>query len=146
MSSFTLTVPGVPAPQGSKTHKGRGVMVESCKRTEPWRTDVKFVAERALRSVQWRAKMPMQVEATFVFKRPNDQHVSNDPARELKASALKYPAKRIGDLDKLCRAICDALTGVAYDDDCQVVSLIAHRRYANPDQRPCAIITVTILE
>ena len=146
MNSFTFIVPGVPAPQGSKTHKGRGVMVESSSRTKPWRSDVKFAAEEALHTLPWRAIMPMQVEATFVFKRPNSHHVAGDPARELKANAPKYSVKRIGDLDKLCRAICDALTGVAYDDDSQVVSLIAHRRYANPDERPCAILTVTALE
>ena len=56
--------------------------------------DVKFVAERALRSVQWRAKMPMQVEATFVFKRPNVHVPTIRP--ESWASALKYPASGSG--------------------------------------------------
>lgn len=146
MNSFTFIVPGVPAPQGSKTYKGRGVMVEASSRTKPWRSDVKFAAEKALHSLPWRAIMPMRVEATFVFRRPNSDHVAGDPARELKANAPKYSVKRIGDLDKLCRAVFDALTGVAYDDDSQVVSLTAHRRYANPNERPCAIITVTALE
>ena len=50
-------------------------MVESCK-DRTMADLMKFVAE-GVRYVQWRAKMPMQVEATFVFKQPNDQHVAN---------------------------------------------------------------------
>ena len=37
MTPITLTVRGLPAPQGSKRHIGRGVMVESSKRVKPWR-------------------------------------------------------------------------------------------------------------
>jgi Holliday junction resolvase RusA-like endonuclease len=34
------------------------------------------------------------------------------------------------DVDKLCRALLDALTGVAYDDDGQVVALSVRKIYA----------------
>ena len=42
------------------------------------------------------------------------------------------------DLDKLCRAVLDALTGVAYLDDCQVTDLRAVKGYGDP----CVEITV----
>ena len=40
MGALTFRVYGTPAPQGSKRHVGRGVMVESSKKVAPWRQDV----------------------------------------------------------------------------------------------------------
>lgn len=37
MTRVEFTVLGVPAPQGSKRHVGRGVLVESSKALGPWR-------------------------------------------------------------------------------------------------------------
>ena len=37
---FSLFVPGIPAPQGSKRHVGHGVMVESSARVKSWRVDI----------------------------------------------------------------------------------------------------------
>jgi Holliday junction resolvase RusA-like endonuclease len=37
------------------------------------------------------------------------------------------------------------MTGVVYNDDAQIINLIAHRRFANDREQPCAIITVTAL-
>lgn len=39
-----ITVHGLPAPQGSKRHVGRGVMVESSKNVKPWRSAVVWAA------------------------------------------------------------------------------------------------------
>jgi crossover junction endodeoxyribonuclease RusA len=47
------------------------------------------------------------------------------------------------DLDKLVRALKDALKGVLYTDDSQVVRLLAHKQYAAIAAAPCAVITVT---
>ena len=35
------------------------------------------------------------------------------------------------------------MTGIIYNDDAQIISLIAHRRFANDREQPCAIITVS---
>lgn len=43
------------------------------------------------------------------------------------------------DADKLLRAIFDALTGVAYSDDSQVVSVSVHKVYG-----PMDLVTVTV--
>jgi crossover junction endodeoxyribonuclease RusA len=47
------------------------------------------------------------------------------------------------DLDKLVRATKDALKGVLYTDDSQVVRLLARKQYAAIAAAPCAVITVT---
>ncbi len=37
------------------------------------------------------------------------------------------------DTDKLARAVLDSLTGVAYEDDAQVVTIIARKQYGSPE-------------
>ncbi len=46
------------------------------------------------------------------------------------------------DLDKLARALKDALKGVLYHDDAQVVVLLARKVYAAETAAPCAEVTV----
>lgn len=57
----------------------------------------------------------VQLELTFVLIKP-------------KTVKRIYPFVR-PDLDKLCRAVLDALTEIAYKDDQQVVSLNANKIY-----------------
>ena len=48
---------------------------------------------------------------------------------------LCFPTGRqIGDTDKLIRSVCDALTGIAWYDDSQVVDITAKKRFASRDQ------------
>ena len=140
-SSLTFTVLGKPAPQGSKRHVGRGVMVESSKRCKPWRQDVRHTA-LDLRPDDWYANMDAAIalSVVFVFARPKSHFRANG---QLKPSAPPHCTGRIGDVSKLVRAVEDAMTGIIYNDDAQIISLIAHRRFANDREQPCAIITVS---
>ena len=140
-SSLTFTVIGKPAPQGSKRHVGRGVMVESSKRCKPWRQDVRHTA-LDLRPEGWYANMDaaISISVVFVFARPKNHFRTNG---QLKPSAPTYCTARIGDVDKLARSILDSLAGVLFAADEQVINLIAHKRYANDREQPCAIITVS---
>src|SRR5437660_9382526 len=47
--------------------------------------------------------------------------------------ALSSPIHR-PDVENLAKTVLDALNGVAYQDDAQVVTLTAHKRYLQPDQ------------
>ena len=142
-NSFTFTVLGKPAPQGSKRHVGKGVMVESSKRCKPWRQDVRHTAIDLLPG-GWYARMEdaMLLSVTFVFARPKNHFRTNG---ELKPSAPKHCTGRIGDVSKLIRAVEDAMTGIVYNDDAQIINLLATRRYATATESPCAIITVTAI-
>jgi crossover junction endodeoxyribonuclease RusA len=143
-ASFTFTVLGKPAPQGSKRHVGRGVMVESSKRCKPWRQDVRHTA-LDLRPDDWYANMDaaISISVVFVFARPKSHFRANG---QLKPSAPAHCKGRIGDVSKLVRAVEDAMTGIIYNDDAQIISLIAHRRFANDREQPCAIITVSAVK
>ena len=141
MNSLTFVVYGLPAPQGSKRHMGNGILVESSKAVRPWRTDCKHAALACIPH-DWDPSLPMSVSVVFRFKRPAGQIGK----KGLKPSAPAHNTSgRHGDLSKLVRSTEDALTGVVYDDDRQIVTLAASKRYCVGDEPQGAVITVTPL-
>jgi crossover junction endodeoxyribonuclease RusA len=127
---ITFTVPGKAAPQGSKRHVGGGRMVESSRELGPWRERVAIAASAAM------AGRPMPLGAVvvalnFVLPRPVSTPKRVTPA------AVKRP-----DLDKLARAILDAITDVVIADDSQVVRLTATKRLAELGEAPFTTIEV----
>ncbi|WP_280201288.1 RusA family crossover junction endodeoxyribonuclease [Nocardia cyriacigeorgica] len=126
-----LFIPGTPAPQGSKKHVGRGILVESSQAVGPWRERVAL----AVHQQGWQPlDGPVAVDLTFVMPRPKSTPKRWTPA------AVKRP-----DIDKLARAILDAITGQAFADDSQVVELNLTKRLADPGCQPGVWITVADL-
>ena len=129
-------VPGVPAPQGSKRHVGRGIMVESSKAVGPWRERVALAAH----DVMIAGQMPVfsgavEVLLDFVMPRPKS------------APKGRYvPAAKRPDLDKLCRSCLDALTSVVFSDDSQVVRIVASKELAAADGSTPTGVTVIVTE
>jgi crossover junction endodeoxyribonuclease RusA len=140
---FSFTVWGTAAPQGSKRHVGNGVMLESSKRLRPWRQDVRFAA-LARRPPDWDMTTPMRLDLVFWFARPASHYGTKNSISYLKANAPAQPVSaRLGDIDKLSRAVLDALTGVAYLDDRQVIQLEASKGYLKEqDASPLTIIAI----
>ena len=134
---------GTAAPQGSKRLLGK-VMVESSRRVHPWRSDVRSAAMQN-KPHGWDLTTPMQVDLVFWFPRPATHYGSRAGIKYLKADAPSEPTSaKVGDIDKLCRAILDALTDVAYFDDRQVVELEARKAYLmGRDAAPYTQITIT---
>lgn len=137
---MTITVHGSPAPQGSKRHVGRGIMVESSKAVKPWREAVRWSAVEAIRqqfpesAIAYRG--PVAVDITFFLPRP----------KSAKKGAV--PDKR-PDIDKLLRSTFDALKSAGvYEDDSRVVCVAARKVYGNPDANlnSGAVIEVTPLD
>ena len=64
----------------------------------------------------------------IVFGMPIPQSWSKKQ-QDAAASGLIFPAKK-PDIDNLIKAVMDALNGVAYDDDNQVIELSAKKVYA----------------
>lgn len=124
----TVFVPGIPAPQGSKRHVGRGILVESSKTLRPWRLDVTTIAQAAHHGPPLRCA---RVHIVFAFPRPKSHYRTGRHAHELKPNAPRWHTSR-PDIDKLERAILDALVaaGVLQDDSC-VVLLTAHKTYSH---------------
>jgi Holliday junction resolvase RusA-like endonuclease len=122
--ALVFDVVGTPAPQGSKSFKGfRGgkpILVESCAGVKPWREAVVAAARDAMLVEGWIMPIgPVTVGIEFFLTRP----VSAPKSRV-------FPDRR-PDLDKLVRAVLDALTTAGvYEDDSRVVRVVASKRYA----------------
>lgn len=123
--AITITVHGLPAPQGSKRHVGRGVMVESSKKVKPWRQDVKHAALAITEALtDWTVlDGPLAVAMTFTFDRPKGHYRTGRNAHLLREAAPTRPAG-MPDLSKLVRSTEDALTGVVWKDDARVVEYV----------------------
>jgi len=129
-----FNVYGEPAPQGSKTVArtgGGGSFVrEDNPATVPWRN---AVAAEAAAAMDGREPIvgPVELEVIFVFARPKSHYRTGRHAGELKPSAPHYCPRR-PDVDKLARALGDALSGIVVVDDAQVVKLRAEKHYGSP--------------
>ena len=113
MIEFTLE--GVkPVPQGSMRHIGNGRMIHNkAAELAIFRTAIALVAKRHFPTP---LENSIAIEIEFGLQKP----------RTVKRAEPTVPP----DLDKLVRAVLDALTGVAYVDDSQVTSLKASKFYA----------------
>lgn len=108
-------VEGNPVTQGSmKVINGR-VLHSRGEALILWRTMVAMAARKA-----GCFPVPNPVAMTIDFRLPRPKTVRRN---------LPYVAP---DLDKLIRAVLDSLTGVAYVDDGQVVTINSSKTYGDP--------------
>ena len=142
----TIRVHGQPAPKGSFKPQPRGKpmvhdgvryyqlrhvgLADMSKHLKPWVKAVKQAAAGHLPGVL--IDGPVEVGVPFYFEAPKSP---KDP---------RWPVGREGDLDKLLRAVGDALQGIVYKDDKQIV-----RWFPAPAKRfgePGAVIEIRSLE
>jgi Holliday junction resolvase RusA-like endonuclease len=140
---FELFVPGRAVPQGSKTaliskSTGRPIVVDKDTRLPAWRSKVTNAAiEKQAEYLHTRPALilpiegPVGIKVDFVMERPKNQYGSGANAQRVKSSSPHYPAT-MPDIDKLLRAILDALTDArVWKDDGQVVWTLASKHYAD---------------
>lgn len=149
MAELRIDVYGRPAPQGSKRHVGRGVMIESSRHVKPWRQCVQAAAMEAInyRGGIYPLDGPLTVSMVFTTARPKGHYRTGRNAHLLRDAAPARPAVT-PDLSKLLRSTEDALTdaGVWRDDALIVEYTRAAKVYvgADPDALfvPGARITI----
>jgi Holliday junction resolvase RusA-like endonuclease len=146
VSRLEFTVLGTPAPQGSKTvgrtREGRNYQREDNPATGPWRQAVTAAALEAAgeleRTPVRQLAGTLRLKVVFVFPRPKGHFGTGRNADRLKPSAPLYVPTR-PDVDKLLRAIGDAITGVVCRDDAQIAIVHAEKHYGDP---ACAHVVV----
>lgn len=116
--SVTIRVEGHAAAQGSMKHVGAGRMVSMSKRLAGWRKTV-VKAAQAVTGDDWEPlDGPLGVRLDIYLPRPKKTKFPDFPAGT-------------PDLDKLQRAIGDALTTAGtIRDDARIVSWHAHKHWA----------------
>ena len=137
-NSISFTVLGHAQPEGSTRAfmvAGKPLLTSDNAKMLPWRQEVGWCALRALAESNaeqpWAGKhVPVRVTYHFYFAKP-----PSVPKRRL------WPVVK-PDWDKIARATGDALTGILYHDDAQVVQGTVIKAYGLPERTE---ITVEIL-
>lgn len=146
-----IRVTGVPIPQGSKVanRHAPGVRDSNASRLWPWRDHIAAVATDATRYHDT-ITGPVRVWLTFAFNRPLAHYRTGRNAHLLKDTAPTLPTGRgHGDVDKLTRAVLDALTTAhVWTDDALVVDLRVRKYYAGEHEQapPAAGVDIVIEE
>lgn len=143
MKALSFTVPGIPVPQGSKNttalkaggqYTGKVAVYEAnAVKLKPWREGITLLARRAVvKHGFWQVlEGPVVVGLRFYLPRPASVPRLRRPFMTVKP-----------DLDKLTRAVLDALTTAkVYGDDARVIELHLYKNYAD-DCPPGVKITV----
>jgi len=145
MRDVQFFVPGTPVPKGSakafyNKQVGKAFAVQDNReRQKGWSSSISYVAhEQGFKPVEG----PMHLEIIFDMPRPRSHYGTGKRVAVLKDSAPFYHTKK-PDLDKLIRCAKDALTGVAWRDDSQVVEVRAKKRYG---EEPGAWIVIGVKE
>ena len=125
-----FTVLGPAAPQGSMRGyvvKGTARVTSDNSKTMPYRQQVGWTALKARadaghNEVFAGRHVPVGVSLDFWYALPPSA------PRKRRHMAVKP------DLDKLCRSTFDALSGILWNDDAQVVELTASKHYGLPER------------
>ncbi|MBG6083255.1 RusA family crossover junction endodeoxyribonuclease [Zhihengliuella flava] len=126
--TFTLTINGTPAPQGSKRHVGHGRLIEMSKKLPAWRQAIIAQTKTTLGPDWDPYDGPLHVIATFHLPEPKKSRFGTHPAG-------------LPDLDKLLRALGDGLTQAgAITDDARIIRWSARKEWAA--DKPGATVTV----
>ena len=132
---------GIPQPAGSKkavSIKGRNFtqVVDANRKAAPWK---KTVARVAAVEMMGRRIIEGAIGVRFVFEfvRP-PSHLLKDGSLSSTGRGFRLHTKK-PDALKLARAVEDALTGVVYVDDCNIVYEVISKRWGDENA-----VTVTV--
>lgn len=135
LSDMKLTVIGLPVSQGSKSARvvrGRAIITDGFGSTprelRHWRAKVAACARLWLDQNGTPPPLDCAVALHAIFYLP----------RPKSATKRLYPHTK-PDLDKLARAIGDALTKLAYVDDSRIVEMRLAKRFADDGVARCEI-------
>ena len=104
-----------------------------------WTADVRHAAFEQYDGPLFRGQVSITIE--YRFRRPKSHYGTGRNAMKLKAKAPRYLTTK-PDIDKLDRAILDALTGLIWHDDSQVFEIRSRKQYVNEGDRPGATVSV----
>lgn len=131
--TISFFVAGQPVPQGSSrafVKNGKAIITSTSGQSlKDWRGAIAGAAREHTDSV---FVGPVRVVAHFVLPRPKSL-----PKRDVRPWADKKP-----DIDKILRACLDALTGVVYSDDAQVVSVMVTKIVAAVGEQPGVRVSI----
>lgn len=104
-------------------------VVPASKGMKAYEKAVNTKAQAAMIAEQGPMDSPVVVKMQFFLKRPQAHTGTGKNAGILKEWAERLLPTKTPDLDKLIRSTNDAMTGVVYKDDCQIIAILPTKRY-----------------
>ena len=142
-----LRIRGLPAPQGSKKHVGRGIMIESSIKVKPWRQDIVSHSWEKYKGEPLTGPLLMQI--IFWFPRPKTHYrvIDGELSNVIKENKPTHTTScSDGDLDKIVRSTMDGLSakagGCVIQDDSLSVLLLCEKRYVTATEGSGALICI----
>jgi Holliday junction resolvase RusA-like endonuclease len=108
---------------------GKVVVTETVRGSKSWQGSVAAAGAEAHRGSLLDG--PLRVAFIFYRPRPKSHHGTGRNADKVKSSAPPFPATR-PDVLKLARGVEDALTGIVWRDDAQIVTEELRKRWGSP--------------
>jgi crossover junction endodeoxyribonuclease RusA len=135
MKEYRFEAVGDPVSQGSMRAfmvAGRPIVTHTKGvKLNEWRDIIGWAARDAVKEVH---AGPITVGAVFWFLRPASVSAKKRPYMTVKP-----------DIDKVTRALLDALTGIVFRDDSQVVKLDVQKRYCDENvKQPGVAVTIRV--
>jgi Holliday junction resolvase RusA-like endonuclease len=142
--AITFTVYGIAQPAGSKTagviygrddkpvtKNGRVITTvrDANPKSKDWKTVVAYTARQSYRSPLLEG--PIRFTMTAYRLRPGGHFSKTTGAMSKDGRETPYPVSK-PDLLKLARGIEDALTGIIWRDDSQIVDEVLFKRWGEP--------------
>lgn len=118
-----LTIDGVPVAKGRPRFSRYGAYTP--KKTQEYEEYVKMCWLAKYGSIQ---PSEQSLEMNIVFYLPIPKSVNKKQRAEMLDGRIKHTKKP--DIDNLIKSVLDALNGIAYSDDSQIIKVTAVKRYA----------------
>lgn len=144
IKTFKMFVPGIARTAGSHVAFGNRI-THAGKFTKQWMDKISWFALKEYGQRQILHEGPVEIEIQFYLQRPERHYGTGRNRKKLKPSS---PICHISepDGDKLRRAVQDALTGIIYKDDKQIIHGQEWKYYADGEQKPGALIKVIMFD
>lgn len=138
-----FTIPGAPFGKERPRITVRGGFGHAYtpKKTVDYEKGVRSVAMgKVLKTPGWDAEAPMAVRIVAYYPIPASY---TKKKRQAVLEGKLHPTVK-PDLDNVCKSILDAMNGVVYNDDKQIIVLYGEKHYAKEDPN-VAVIVKTLL-
>lgn len=127
MGALEFTIPGEPVGKGRPRFNGETGRTYTPAKTVNYENLVKLCFRQAYPNHEpFAKKVPLGVEIFAHFKIPKS--ASKRKAEDMFDQIIR-PTKK-PDCDNIAKAVLDALNGLAYYDDSQVVQVYVYKRYS----------------
>ena len=139
--TIRFTVPGEPTGKGRpRVFKTNGVSrATTPQKTLNYENLVKWIVGESMQVEQLTGEIEAEIKAYYAI--PKSMTKKN---RQLIEEGKLHPTKK-PDLDNVAKIILDALNGIAYKDDSQVVRMHIEKEYAD-DEKPRVEVVLRELE